>query len=438
MLGSKTQIILKVAHQFGLGGWLLLLIFLGGVLFPSQAACETLGLKDSKGSFVPKVTVTVGNKEVVINKTDPQASFASISLTLNPKYHKLIQNVTQLEIQWVNANNEPGKPLPFAGPLYNPTTMVFRAPMTKSLSLKLLDKTRKNLFAGKSIGDLFTISIGDQQLISSEAVAEKDGTVQLGTGRDVSIKVDKMSVTFDENNLMKGEWLNVDNRSGSDQVLGVEPPDKELVYFRIVRKPEQNTIPPENWDRFTVASDEGIQILLIAYPEPRLLSQLNGKEITIKVFQGNKIKETRKIPIKISSDLRGLGKDLSERGESVKDKGETRPPAKPEIEPSRAAEPVEASAPPARRETASTGETSQANRRLGGLWLWIIEIFNLVLLAGLAVYAIFFMLPKIQVLEDRLAKNEMFIHGSREAIREELDQIKAEILRQCQKDPSQE
>jgi hypothetical protein len=436
MHGSTTQTLQKRLHNLRLGGRLLLLVFLGAVLFPAEAACETLGIKDAKGNFVPKVTVTVGNKEVEIKKTDPQASFTSISLAL--KNHKLILNVTLLDIQWVNVNNEPGKPLPFAGPLYNRGTRVFQAPMTKSLSLKLLDKTKVNLFAGKSVADLFAISVGDQPLISSDAVPEKERTVQLGTGRDISINVDKMSVTFDENNLMKGEWLNVDNRSGSDQVLGVEPPDKELVYFRIVRKPEQNTIPSENWDRFTVASDSGIQILLIAYPDPGLLSQLDGKEITLKVFQGNKIKETIKIPIKISADLRASGKDRSERGESVKDKEETRRPGKSEVGPPRKAEPVEASAPPARREAASPADTAQANRQWGGLWLWIIQIFNLVLLAALAVYAIFFMLPKIQVLEDRLAKNEMFIHGSREAIREELDQIKAEILRQCQKDPTQE
>ena len=130
-------------------------------------------------------------------------------------------------------------------------TRVFRAPMTKSLSLKLLDKTKVNLFAGKSVADLFAISVGDQPLISSEAVPEKERTVQLGTGRDVSINVDKASIIFNENNLMKGEWLNVDNRSGSDQVIGVELPEKELVYSQIVRKPEQKPIPREDWNRFT-------------------------------------------------------------------------------------------------------------------------------------------------------------------------------------------
>ena len=365
MQGSATQIQLKGPQRFGLGVWLALLIALGSVLFPSQAACETLGLKDPNGNFVPKVTVTVGHKEVVIKKTDPQASFTSISLTLNPKYHKLIQNVTQLEIQWVNANNEPGKPLPFAGSLYNSTTMVFRAPMTKSLSLKLLDKTKKNLFAGKSVSDLFTISIGDQQLISSEAVAEKERTVQLGTGRDVSINVDKTVIAFNENNFKKGEILNVDNRSGSDQVIGVELPEKGLLYDQVIRKPEQTKIPRENWDKFTLASDSGIFIVLIPEDDPAQLSQLDGKEIVIKVFQGNKIKETRKIPIKTSADLRGAGKSSGVPGEPVQPE-EPSQQSKLEAESSRAAEPVEASAPPARRETASSRGNSPGESAFRG------------------------------------------------------------------------
>jgi hypothetical protein len=347
MHGSTTQTRLKRLQNIRLGGRLLLLVLLGAVLFPAEAACETLGIKDPKGNFVPKVTVTVGNKEVEIKKTDPQASFTSISLTL--KNHKLIQNVTLLDIQWVNANNEPGKPLPFAGPLYNRGTKVFQAPMTKSLSLKLLDKTKVNLFAGKSVADLFAISVGDQPLISSDAVPEKERTVQLGTGRDVSINVDKASITFDENNLMKGEWLNVDIRSGSDQVIGVELPEKELVYSQIVRKPEQKPIPREDWNRFTLASDSGIGILLFPEPNPAQLSQLDGKDIIIKVFQGNKIRETRKIPIRTSPDLRAPGKESGQRGESIRGE-ETSGPSKSEVGPPRKAEAVEASAPPARRE----------------------------------------------------------------------------------------
>ena len=262
------------------------------------------------------MTVTVGNKEVEIKKTDPQASFNSISLTLNSKYHKLIQNVTSLDIQWVNAKNRPGKPLPFAGPLYTPATKVFQAPMTKSVGLKLLDKTRVNLFAGKSVADLFTISVDDQPLISSEAIPEKERTVQLGTGRDISINVDKTSITFDENNLMKGEWLNVDNRSGSDQVLGVELPEKELVYSQIVRKPEQKPIPREDWNRFTLASDSGIGILL--FPDHSLSNWLN---LTVKRLSSRYFKETRSRRPKRyrlrRPDLQTSGKQSTGGGESI-------------------------------------------------------------------------------------------------------------------------
>jgi len=65
------------------------------------------------------------------------------------------------------------------------------------------------------------------------------------------------------------------------------------------------------------------------------------------------------------------------------------------------------------------------------MWLWILQIANLALLVAIGSYGIFFILPRIQVLEDRLSKNEMFLHGSREAIRDELEQIKKEILQQC-------
>ena len=65
-------------------------------------------------------------------------------------------------------------------------------------------------------------------------------------------------------------------------------------------------------------------------------------------------------------------------------------------------------------------------------------MINLVLVLGLGVYGVLFLLPRLQVLDDRLVRNEMFIHGSREAIREELEQIKEEILRQCQQDTDTE
>ena len=70
--------------------------------------------------------------------------------------------------------------------------------------------------------------------------------------------------------------------------------------------------------------------------------------------------------------------------------------------------------------------------------MWALQIFNLALLVALGVYGIFFMLPKMQVLEDRLAKNEMFIHGSREAIREEIEEMREDILRECRPESSSE
>ena len=76
-------------------------------------------------------------------------------------------------------------------------------------------------------------------------------------------------------------------------------------------------------------------------------------------------------------------------------------------------------------------ESPSKTARGGGLWFWAVQVFNFVLLAVLGMYGVFFMLPRIQVLEDRLAKSEMFIHSSREAIREELEEVKEEIIRQC-------
>ena len=52
-------------------------------------------------------------------------------------------------------------------------------------------------------------------------------------------------------------------------------------------------------------------------------------------------------------------------------------------------------------------------------------------LIALALYGAFFLLPKLQVIEARMSKNEMFLLGAREAIREELDKTKEDVLRQC-------
>ena len=412
---------------------LMIFIVLVAVIFPGESFSETYGIKDSQGNFIPKATVTVGNKDVVIKKVDPHDKFNSFSITLNPKNQKLVRNVGLIELEWIDANNQPSKAVPFAGPLYNPSTRVFQDSLKKSLGLRLTDKTTsKNVFGEKPVSDLFSIHVDDQLLVTSESVAEKDRTVQLGAGRDVSLNIDKNLIVFNENNLKKGEILNVDNRTGLDQILGVELPEKGLVYYQVIRKPEQIKIPRENWEKFTVAADSGIFIVLIPEPDPSQYALLEGKDITIKVFQGNKVRETRKIPIKIASDLR-TGKPP--RGEIGALEG---PERRTESMPPRGVESPEVSPAAPRQPAAEASEATRRSENRASTWLWVIQIFNLLLVAGMAAFGIFFMLPKIQVLQDRLAKTEMFIHGNREAIREELEQIKEEILQQGQRESSSE
>jgi hypothetical protein len=402
------------------------LAFLVTLLIPQAGLCETFGIKDAQGKFVPKVEITVRKKEVVIKKTEPTEKFDSLSLTINPKDTNLIKNVAHLNIQWQTAGKA-GRPIPFMGARYDPNTRVFSDTMTRSTTLKIIDTSKLNLFRGKTLADLFTVQIEDQVLVSSESAIEKDRTVQLGTGRDVSIKVDKNAILFDESNLKKGEMLNVDNRSGYDQILGVELPKKGFLVSQIRRRLEQTKILQENWERFTMPADSGIFVVLIPEADPDALAQLDGKEIVIKAYQGNKIRETRKIPIKVAADLMKPGPRISPP------EGPTEPE---DLRSARAATKTpgprpEMTAPRPQPATASAESARKQDRAAGLWWIWILQIVNLALLVAVGSYGIFFMLPRIQVLEDRLAKNEMFLHGSREAIREELEQIKKEILQQC-------
>lgn len=407
---------------------LMIIVAVAGLLLvPLYAAGETYGLRDRQGNFVPKVTVTIKSKEVLIKKVDPQEKFKSFSIALNPNNRNLIRNVGLIELEWIDSSNQPSKPILFTGPLYNPNTRIFQDSITKSLGLRLIDKTtNRSLFGDKPLSDLFTLSIDDQPLVSSESVAEKSKTVNMGTGRDVSLNIDKSVIVFNENNFKKGEILNVDNRSGLDQVLGVELPEKGLLYFQIIRKPEQTKIPRENWDKFNVAADSGIFIVLIPEPTANEYARLDGKEITIKVYQGNRVRDINKIPIKIAADLRPSEQTSSSPTDTPTLEQTSRTAG---VNQSRA----ETTEPPPPVRTTSSGPRAEART---SVWIWIIQIFNLVLLLGLAGFGMFFMLPKIQVLQDRLAKAEMFIHGSREAIREELEQIKGEIIQQCERDAS--
>lgn len=406
------------------------------VMYPITASAETFGIKDSAGKFHPKVTISLGSKDIVVKKINPQERFRSITLTLNPKNTVLIRNVGLLNVEWINQEGKAGKLMPFSGPRYDPGSRKFEDTMGKSVELRILDSSTRNLFAGKTLPDLFEIKIDDQLLVSSESVLEKDRTVQMGAGRDVSINLDKTSMVFNENNLRKGEILNVDNRSGLNQVIGVDFPDRGLLYHQIIRKPEQTKVPKESWKKFTLGADSGVFIVLIPEPEASQLALLNGKDIVIKVFQGANIRETLKVPIKTSPDLRPGSESFVDRTDSLPTQPAGQTVLTPESREVRSAEHAEKS--PGTGSHSSAPPVIQKSGGGGDITIWAVQIINFLLLVGLAAYAMFFMMPKIQVLQDRLAKNEMFIHSSREAIREEMEQIKGEITGQSGPPPASE
>lgn len=407
-------------------GVLALLVLGCCLFFPHAGHCEIFGIKDADGHFTPKVDVVVEKKEVVIKKVDPQDKFRSFALKLNPANKNLLRNVASLQVEWIAPGNRVSKPVPFAGPMYDRNTNIFQEPMIKSIGMRIVDTSTHKLFAGKKLADLFAIRVDHQPVVSSESAQEKQSTIRLD-GRDVTINVSKSSVVFNENNLKRGEIIDVDNRAGRDQTLGVEIPHTGFTLSQILRKIEQKKIPAEEWNHFTLPAEQGIFIVLIPEPDPAVLSQLNGKDIVIKVYQGNEVRETRRIHITVSPDLVAQPPERSAVSTTA--------------EPPRQQEPVvlpreSSPAPPKPVRAESTAKRTDI--RSGGFLLWVIQIANLILLIFLAVYTIFFMLPKVQVLEDRVTKSEMFLHGSREAIREELDQIKREIVQQCQQDDPHE
>jgi len=419
-------------HRLRTGLLVLVLVILESAVFLQQGGCETFGIKDSRGSFVPKVSITVGNKDVTIKKLDPEEQFRSISVTLHPRNSALERNVGHLDIEWSDAHNKAGKPMPFAGPRYDKNLKKFQDSMQKSAVLKIMDKSNAKLFAGKSIADLFQIQIDNQVLVSSESVTEGEQTYQLGTGRDVSINVNRSAVTFAESNLRAGETIEVENRSGTDQEIGVELPERGVLFSTIRRIPGDEKIPKEKWERFPIAADSKIQVFLIPERDPARLLLLDGKEIVIKVFQGTRVRETRRIPVRVAADLKQPVREPGSGYGELPAAGQGARTGRQDLESSRQGETVQPGAQP------QAATPVRASAPGGSLWIWLILTLILVMLGGLAAHAILFMLPRIQVLEDRLAKSEMFIHASREAIREELEQIKEEILGECQKDHESE
>lgn len=423
---------------------LLLLLLMTCLSFPIPGLAQVYGIEDDDGNFVQKIRVRVAEKEIFISKVNPKEKFSSISLTLNKKNRALVRNVALLDIQWIDAQNHPGRPLNFAGSRYNPKTGVFRDTMTKSIALKIIDKTTRDLFADKELADLLTIHIEGKPAVLRDSYFDRKTPDKQSARSDLSIKVDRDSIEFDQSNLKKGEILNVDNRSGYPLIVGIELPEKGILYRQIIRKPDQIKVPRENWQRFTIDSDSGVFVVLIPESDPTELAKLEGKEIVVKVWEGDRIRETRAIPIRTAPDLRvAPGEDSDQfKGGFAPPPKDTRPSGpvvqKPETQES---PPPDGFSGPAKEPKKGQSVVTDLSGRAdsgGGPWLWAVQIFNFVLLAVLGMYGIFFMLPRIQVLEDRLGKSEMFIHSSREAIREELEEVKEEIIRQCRTEDGSE
>lgn len=394
-------------------------------LVSGSSFAAVYGLKDAKGIFTPKISVEMGNKEIVIYKTDPHEKFKSFALILNRKNAALIRNINLVNIEWIASDNRSTKPIAFAGATYDPLKLKFEEPVARSIGLKLVDKSSRNLFVGKQFSELFSVYLDEQKLVAGEGGAEQESPIKLGVGRDISINVDKTSITFNENNIKKGEIINVDNRSGLDQTIGLEIPEKDLLYTQIVRKPEQTKVPREIWSKFKVAADSGIFVVLIPDPDPSRMAGLNGKEVAIKIYQADKVRETIRIPIKASGESTISILD-SQTSLGIREHD------------SRSFKAVDGTAEPVRSDSGTvSGEKVSTGRDLDnkGGWtvpgIWILQIFNLVGLIALALYGAFFLLPKLQVIEARMSKNEMFLLGAREAIREELDKTKEDVLRQC-------
>ncbi len=404
------------------------------LMFADPVHSAIYGIKDAQGNFLPKATVSLGKKEVVISKIDPEEKFKSFALVLNSKNTNLLKNLSQISVEWLNAENKGGKPSPFISPSWDPSKLRFEEPMTRSVTLKLMDKSGKNLLAAKSVSDLFTIQIDNNSLTQSQSGPEADSPIKFGSGRDVSLNLDKTHIQFDESNIKKGEIINLDNRSGLDQIVGVELPEKSLLYYQIVRKPEQTKVPRENWGRFTIGSDSGIFIVLIPESDPAHLTTLDGKEVLIRVYQGDKVRETLKVPIRTSGYAASATTETVSGGIQVRDITSTKPSDKTDRQPSRESERT-----PVTTDTRTSPATTSQD--VSSFWNstmpWILLMFSLLAWLGVLGYGAFFLLPKIQVLEDRLAKSEMFIHGSREAIREELDLIKDEVSRHKDRNPGE-
>jgi ankyrin repeat protein len=138
--------------------------------------------------------------------------------------------------------------------------------------------------------------------------------------RDVGVRLDKTSLVFDESNLMKGEVINVDNKSGLDQTLGLELPRHGLFYSQVLRKPEQSKVPRQDWKRFTVPANSGIFIILIPSKDSEQVERLDGEQVLIKLYKANRVRQTRRIDIKVDIAQRIRARGSARRAAPFPDK----------------------------------------------------------------------------------------------------------------------
>lgn len=119
-----------------------------------------------------------------------------------------------------------------------------------------------------------------------------------------SICIEKTLISFDETNFRHGELLNIDNRSGVDQTVGVKLPKEGFLYHSIIRKPQQKKVPRDSWERFTLSPGNGVFVIMIPETDPRRLASLDGKEVVISVYGEKEPEEAFRVPIKVSADLK--------------------------------------------------------------------------------------------------------------------------------------
>ena len=117
---------------------------------------------------------------------------------------------------------------------------------------------------------------------------ERGHTLPSRASMDSSITVDKTSILFDEGNIAKGEVINLDNESGFDCTVGIELPQKGLLYSSVVRKPEQVKGHAQELGNVSVPTNSGIFIIITPDSDPAQIEMLDGEEIVIKIYEANR------------------------------------------------------------------------------------------------------------------------------------------------------